>query len=81
MLILKLIAVIQVIIHAMIPVVNLDGKVIKPVMMKIIIVDVNGMEETVAVMMLTHNIVQLVNVCNQLQLTAVNPKVINHHIF
>ena len=38
------------------------GKVIIVVMIKTTIVDVNGMEETVVVMMLTHNLVQLVNV-------------------
>ena len=38
------------------------GKEIIYVMMKTIIVDVNGMEETVVVVMLTQLIVQLVNV-------------------
>ena len=42
-------------------VVILTGKVITPVMIKTTIVDVNGMEETVAVVMLTHNFVQFVH--------------------
>ena len=41
-------------------------KVITIVMMKTIIVDVNGMEETVVVVMLTQLIVQLVNVWIQM---------------
>ena len=42
------------------------GKEIIYVMMKTIIVDVNGMEETVVVVMLTQLIVQLVNVWIQM---------------
>ena len=42
-------------------VVILTGKVITPVMIKTTIVDVNGMEETVAVVILTQIGVQLVN--------------------
>ena len=60
--ILKLIVVIQMIIHAMIPVVILHGKVMMPVMMKTTIADVNGMVETVVVITLRHNTVQPVNV-------------------
>ena len=56
---LKLIVVFQV--HALVPVGILNIKVITIVMMKTIIVDVIGMEETVVAVMLTHNIVQLVN--------------------
>ena len=59
---LKLIVVIQMIIHAMIPVVIPAIKVITFVMMKTTIVDVNGMEETVVVVMSTQITVQLVNV-------------------
>ena len=47
-------------------VVILTGKVITPVMIKTTIVDVNGMEETVAVVMLTQFIVQFVNVWTQM---------------
>ena len=47
---------------ALILVVILAGKVTAFAMMKTIIVDVNGMEETVVVAMLTHLIVQFVNV-------------------
>ena len=47
---------------ALVLVVILTGKVITPVMIKTTIVDVNGMEETVAVVMLTQFIVQLVSV-------------------
>ena len=46
----------------MIPVVFRAGKVITIVMMKTTIADVNGMEETVVVVMLTQLTVQLVNV-------------------
>ena len=42
------------------------GKEIIYVMMKTIIVDVNGMEETVVVVMLTQLIVQFVNVWTQM---------------
>ena len=42
------------------------GKEIIYVMMKTIIVDVNGMEETVVVVMLTQLIAQLVNVLIQM---------------
>ena len=48
--------------HALVPVIILTGKVITIVMIKTTIVDVNGMEETVAVVMLTQFIVQLVSV-------------------
>ena len=48
--------------HALVPVEVLNGKEITFVMMKTTIVDVNGMEETVVVVMLTQIIVQLVNV-------------------
>ena len=47
---------------ALVLVVILTGKVITPVMIKTTIVDVNGMEETVVVVMLTQFIVQLVSV-------------------
>ena len=57
---LKLTVVIQ--IHALVLVEILAGKEITIVMMKTTIVDVNGMEETVVVIMLTHSGVQLVNV-------------------
>ena len=57
---LKLIVVIQ--IHALVPVLILAGKLITIVMMETTIVDVNGMEETVVVVMLTQIGVQLVNV-------------------
>ena len=59
---LKLIVVIPMIIHAMIPVIMIAGKMMIIVMMKTMIVDVNGMEETVVVIMLTQLGVQLVNV-------------------
>ena len=48
--------------HALVPVDIPAIKVMAFVMMKTTIVDVNGMEETVVVVMSTHNIVQLVNV-------------------
>ena len=51
-----------ILIHALIPVIILTGKMTMFAMMKTTIVDVNGMEETVVVKMLTHNGVQLVNV-------------------
>ena len=47
------------------------GKVIMNVMMKTTIVGVNGMEQTVAVVMLIPNIVQLVNVFNQLEIIMI----------
>ena len=67
---LKSIVVIPMVIHLMIPhlqlvlvpIMKTPGKVITFVMMKTTFVDVNGMEETVVVMMLTHNTVQSVNV-------------------
>ena len=55
--------------HALVPVEVKEvyhGKEIIYVMMKTIIVDVNGMEETVVVVMLTQLIVQLVNVWIQM---------------
>ena len=62
-LILILTVVIPMIIHATIlPVIHMTGKVMIIVMMKTTIADVNGMQETVVVVMLTLNIVQLVNV-------------------
>ena len=61
-LMLKLIVVIPMTIHAMILVTKISGKVITIVMMKITIVDVNGMEETVVVIMLTQFYVLPVNV-------------------
>ena len=48
--------------YALVPVFILAGKLITIVMMETTIVDVNGMEETVVVVMLTHSIVQFVNV-------------------
>ena len=51
-----------VVIHALVLVEILAGKEITIVMMKTTIVDVNGMEETVVVPMLTQLFVQLVNV-------------------
>ena len=51
-----------VVIHALAPMVILTGKVINIVMMRTTIVDVNGMEGTVVVIMLTQSGVQLVNV-------------------
>ena len=60
--ILKLIVVIPMIIHVMIHVCILDLKVTIFVMMKTIIVDVNGMEETVVVVMLTQITVMIVTV-------------------
>ena len=59
---LKLIVVFSMIIHVMIPVIWKAGKAMVLVMMATTIVDVNGMEETVVVKMLTYYIVQLVNV-------------------
>ena len=50
------------IIHAMILVTKIAGKMMTIVMMRTTIVDVNGMEETVVVIMLTQSGVQLVNV-------------------
>ena len=50
------------IIHAMILVVVLAGKVTPFAMMKTTIVDVNGMEETVVVVMLSYITAQHVNV-------------------
>ena len=52
--------------HALIPVVIKIGKAITGVMMETTIVDVNGMVETVVVMMLTHNTVQPVYVLIQM---------------
>ena len=49
-------------IHARIPVVILTGKVTTFAMMKTTIVDVNGMEESVVVVMLSHLFVLLANV-------------------
>ena len=49
-------------IHAIKPVTMLPTKVITIVMIITTIVDVNGMEETVVVVMLTQFIVQLVSV-------------------
>ena len=46
----------------MVPVIKIAGKVTTIVMMKTTILDVNGMEETVVVVMLSHHFVQLVNV-------------------
>ena len=81
----------QIIKNALVLVENLTIKVTTIVMMITTIVDVNGMEGTVViamysqVAMYSQIIVQLVNVYNQalglmqLQLTAVNQKVINHH--
>ena len=57
---LKLIVVLQ--IHVLVAVWILSGKVMALVMMETTIVDVNGMEETVVVIMLTQITVQLVNV-------------------
>ena len=48
--------------HVLVSVVILAGKVITIAMIKTTIVVVIGMEVTVVVVMLTHNIVQLVNV-------------------
>ena len=63
----KLIVVIyQMKINAMIPVIKKTGKVITIVMIPTTIVDVNGMEETVVVVMLTQLIVQFVNVWTQM---------------
>ena len=53
-------------INAMIPVIKKTGKVITIVMIPTTIVDVNGMEETVVVVMLTQLIVQFVNVWTQM---------------
>ena len=61
-LMMKLIVVITMIIHAMTPVIKTAGKVMIIVMMRTTIVDVNGMEGTVVVIMLTQSGVQLVNV-------------------
>ena len=58
---LRLTVVIPMKIHAMITVMMIAGKVITNVMMKIIIADVNGMEEIVVVVTLTQITVQLVN--------------------
>ena len=52
--------------HALISVEVLNGKGITTVMIKTTIVDVNGMEETVVVAMLTQIFVQLANVLIQL---------------
>ena len=57
---LKLIVVIQ--INVLVAVRILSGKAMALVMMETTIVDVNGMEETVVVIMLTQITVQLVNV-------------------
>ena len=61
-LILMLIVVIPMIINVMISVGFLTGKLITIVMTKTTIVDANGMEETVAVVMLTQFGVQFVHV-------------------
>ena len=47
---------------ALVPVIKVNGRVITIVMMKTTIVDVDGMEATVVVVMLTQNFVQLVSV-------------------
>ena len=57
---LKLIVVLQ--IHVLVAVWILSGKVMALAMMETTIVDVNGMEETVVVIMLTQITVQLVSV-------------------
>ena len=59
-LILKLTVVTQ--IHVLVPVIKIAGKEITIVMMETTIVDVNGMEEIVVVMMLAHNTAHYVNV-------------------
>ena len=52
----------KVYIHALVPVEVLERKVMTIAMMKTTIVDVNGMEETVVVVISIQNIVQIVNV-------------------